>query len=443
MPELELNSSKIYKMPSPLFVENYDNKTLVISRESANWLLLNNSRQLEIFNFLADGNCVSELFQHFPPDAQKDIYHVLVELEAKKFEDMTVQHPQEHGIYVYLTNRCNQRCRHCYMYAGENTSNELATSEIVNLLKNFSTIGGRVVTFTGGEVTVRPDFLTIIEAAKKMDLTVCVLTNGVLWSRQFIQKAAKYIDEVQVSIDGFDAESYRAVRGSNAFGDVLVSVNRLVEAGIRVTVAVTPLLDTLLGNEKRYVDFAKDLLARYKGKEFFVKFNAELMDGRDITPTEEENDLYRAAMKSIKNQCSPFSEEEGFAIDHRNNTIFNNCGYGGLTIAANGDVYFCNLTAKCAKQGNIRIDSFEDIWKKSQKARALSDVNQLTPCKECALKYICGGGCRVKNFTSLSGTTIVDEMDTDLMFARDSICTSSYKMRLYQLMVAANSLFYL
>lgn len=275
-----------------------------------------------------------------------------------------------------------------------------------------------------------------------MDLTVCVLTNGVLWSRQFIQKAAKYIDEVQVSIDGFDAESYRAVRGSNAFGDVLVSVNRLVEAGIRVTVAVTPLLDTLLGNEKRYVDFAKDLLARYKGKEFFVKFNTELMDGRDITPTEEENDLYRAAMKSIKNQCSPFSEEEGFAIDHRNNTIFNNCGYGGLTIAANGDVYFCNLTAKCAKQGNIRIDSFEDIWKKSQKARALSDVNQLTPCKECALKYICGGGCRVKNFTSLSGTTIVDEMDTDLMFARDSICTSSYKMRLYQLMVAANSLFY-
>lgn len=442
MPELELNPSKIYKMPSPLFVENYDNKTLVISRESANWLLLNNSRQLEIFDFLADGNCVSELFQHFPPDAQKDIYHVLVELEAKNFEDMTVQHPQEHGIYVYLTNRCNQRCRHCYMYAGENASNELSISEIVNLLKNFSTIGGRVVTFTGGEVTVRPDFLTIIEAAKELDLTVCVLTNGVLWSQQFIQKAAKYIDEVQVSIDGFDGESYRAVRGSNAFGDVLVSVNRLVEAGIRVTVAVTPLLDTLLGNEKRYVDFAKDLLVRYKGKEFFVKFNTELMDGRDITPTEEENDLYRAAIKSIKNQCSPFSEEEGFAIDHRNNTIFNNCGYGGLTIAANGDVYFCNLTAKCAKQGNIRIDSFEDIWKKSQKARALSDVNQLMPCKECALKYICGGGCRVKNFTSLSGTTIVDEMDTDLTFARDSICTSSYKTRLYQLMVAANSLFY-
>ena len=442
MPELELNPAKIYKMPAPLFIEDYSGKTLIISRESANWLLLDNARQLEIFSFLADGNCVSELFQHFPLDAQKDIYHVLVELEAKRFEDMTVQRPQEHGMYVYLTNKCNQRCRHCYMYAGENTSNELTTSEIAKLLENFSIVGGRVITFTGGEATVRPDFITIIETAKELGLTVCVLTNGVLWSQKFVQKAAPYIDEVQVSIDGFDEESYRIVRGSNVFDDVLASVDRMVKAGIRVTVAVTPLLDTLLGSEKHYVDFAKELLARYSGKEFFVKFNTELMDGRDITPTEEENNLYRAAMKTIKNKCSPFSEEEGFAIDHRNNTIFNNCGYGGLTIAANGDVYFCNITSKCAKQGNIRTDLFEDIWEKSKKARALSDVNHLIPCKECTLKYICGGGCRVKNFTSLAGTIIDDETGTDLTFARNLICIRTYKESFYQLMIATNSLFY-
>ena len=442
MPELELSPTKIYKMPKPLFSVDYNNKTLIISRESANWILLNNSQQLAIFNFLAEGNNVLEVFQHFPANAQKDIYHVLVELEAKRFEDITVQYPQEHGMYVYLTNKCNQRCHHCYMYAGETTAQELATSEVERLLKDFSAVGGKVITFTGGEVTVRSDFITILETAKKLGLIVCVLTNGVLWDQSFVQKAAPYIDEVQVSIDGYDAKSYCSVRGSNAFDDVLAAVNRLIEAGIRVTVAVTPLLGTLLGNEKHYIDFANTLLAKYKGKEFFVKFNTELMDGRDITPTEEENDRYRDAMKSIKNQCSPFSEEEGFAIDHRNNTIFNNCGYGGLAIAANGDVYFCNLISKCAKQGNVRTDLFEDIWKKSQNARAMSDVNKLVPCRECALKYICGGGCRVKNFTSLSNTIIVDEMNTNTTFVRDTICTSAYKERFYQLMIAANSLFY-
>ena len=80
MPELELSPTKIYKMPKPLFSVDYNNKTLIISRESANWILLNNSQQLAIFNFLAEGNNVLEVFQHFPANAQKDIYHVLVEL---------------------------------------------------------------------------------------------------------------------------------------------------------------------------------------------------------------------------------------------------------------------------------------------------------------------------------------------------------------------------
>ena len=65
------------------------------------------------------------------------------------------------------------------------------------------------------------------------------------------------------------------------------------------------------------------------------------------------------------------SEEEGFALDHRNNTIFNNCGYGGITVASNGDVYFCNLVSQCMKQANIRENTFEEIHELSKKARAL------------------------------------------------------------------------
>lgn len=54
MPELELDPQKVYKMPTPLFVEMVDNCFLVIARDTANWLLLNNQQQLEIFNFLSN-----------------------------------------------------------------------------------------------------------------------------------------------------------------------------------------------------------------------------------------------------------------------------------------------------------------------------------------------------------------------------------------------------
>ena len=110
------------------------------------------------------------------------------------------------------------------------------------------------------------------------------------------------------------------------------------------------------------------------------------MEGRNVSPTEEENKKYRKVANRIKTECSPFSSEEGFALDHVNNTVFNNCGYGGLSIASNGDVYFCNLILQCSRQGNVRTDSFESILSKSSKARSLSDVNNLIPCKDCALK---------------------------------------------------------
>lgn len=440
MPELELNPQKIYKMPTPIIVESVDSYYLVIARETANWILLRNKRQLEIFNTLSSGKSVLDLFNLFSTEVYEDIYAVLVELEAKQFENTVTQHPQEHGMYMYLTNRCNQTCRHCYMYAGKANASELSTEEIHDVLKSFSKSGGKVVTFTGGEATLHPGFVSIVSAAKKMGLKVGVLSNGLLWTQNLIDDVKNSIDEVQISIDGFDADSYKQVRGVDTFELALSSVDRLINAGIRVSVAVTPLVETLIEHESKYIAFAKGLLEKYSEKEFFVKFNTELMEGRNVSPTEEENKKYRKVANRIKTECSPFSSEEGFALDHVNNTVFNNCGYGGLSIASNGDVYFCNLILQCSRQGNVRTDSFESILSKSSKARSLSDVNNLIPCKDCALKYLCGGGCRVKNFKNLVEIKINEQENGH--FVREVPCTKEQKEKIYRLMIASNHLFY-
>lgn len=441
MPTLEVNPQKKYKMPNYVSIVPVDHQYLAIARETGNWVLLANSRQLEIFKFLSANHCISELLDEFPSDAANDIIRVLTELEAKRYESSEIKRPQKQGMYIYLTNRCNQRCRHCYMYAGEQLEEELSTSEIQGLLQKFAQQDGEVVTFTGGEATVRPDFVDIVCFSKKVGLKVCVLSNGLLWTDALIDAVKTSIDEVQISIDGFDRDSYQLVRSMDSFDLVLSAVDRLVGAGIRTIVAVSPLLDTLLEHETQYIAFVKSLISKYKEKPFYVKFNTELMDGRTIAPTEEENRQYRIAAKRIKNNCVPFSEEEGFAIDHVGNTVFDNCGYGGLTIASNGDVFFCNIMAKCAKQANIRIDSFESIMERSRKAMALSDINNLVPCNKCPLKYLCGGGCRIKYFQELVKTFVDDETGCG-PFERDVPCTQEQKDKFYQLMVRANPLFY-
>lgn len=441
MPRLELNPEKIYKIPNSIFIKNIDSYYLVIATELANWLLLQNEKQLEIFELLLSGKSIAEVLRNIPADMQGDLLHVLVELEAKKFECQEVNYPQEQGMYIYLTNRCNQRCRHCYMYAGEQQEQELTTKEVLKVVRGFAESGGKVITFTGGEATLRPDFKEIVTFAKKNELIVGVLSNGIAWPQEWMAWVKNTIDEVQISIDGYDAETYRYVRGKDTFNAALDTVDRLINVGIRVTVAITPLMETLISKENEYIKFAKQLIDRYEGKKFFVKFNTELMDGRTINPTKTENDKYRKSINQIKNACALCSEEKGFALDHKRNTIFNNCGYGGLSIASNGDIYFCNLIDKCACQGNIRNMKFDEIIAISQKARKFSDVSNLLPCKNCDLKYLCGGGCRVKNFKTLSKTIISKEEKGDF-FVREPICTEKYKEQIYRLMIRANNLFY-
>lgn len=441
MPKLELDLTKIYTLPENVCFEEIDDKYLAISPDTANWILLNNSSQLKIYKFLASKRSIKDLIKNFPENSIKDIMYVLTELEAKKFELKNVNHLPQHGMYIYLTNKCNQRCVHCYMYAGKENENELSTDEIKNVLFDFANSGGKVVTFTGGEATTRVDFIEIVQFAKKQGLMVGVLSNGVLWTKRLINDVKNYIDEIQISIDGYDSNSYMNVRGTDSFCIVLNTIDELIKNNMRVTVAITPIISTLFGNEEKYILFAKRLLEKYREKEFFVKFNTELMNGREIQPTIHENLKYKECITEIKKACSSNSMEEDFALDHRYNTVFDNCGYGGITIASNGDVFFCNLISNCIRQANVRNDSFEKINELSKKAQKLSNINNLLPCKNCSIKYLCGGGCRVKYFKSLTSMKI--SLDCNEEMYRTTTCNKEYKDKILRLMVRANKFFYI
>lgn len=438
--EIELDLNKQYSMPESIVEKYMDGNILVISVETGNWIVLKNDTQKKIYNQLKD-KTIDETIEFMKKNRipEEELIAVLTELEAKHFEDTIVKYTEKNGLYIYLTNKCNLRCQHCYVYAGDELSEELSTEEIIYILNKFKIYGGRVVTFTGGEVTERTDIRKILKVAKELDLIVNVLTNGTNWDDSLIEETYKLIDEIQISIDGFDEKSNARIRGEGYFNQSLNTVDKFIRRNIKVRVAVTPLLDDLKEDEHKFIEFGKNLLEKYKGKDFHLKFNLELLNGRNIIVNKGQNEKYSKIMSNIVETCYPGSKQIDFVLNHKDNTVLDNCGYGGITISATGDIYFCNRISEVNKYGNIRNMSFEKILELSQKAMSLSNINNLQPCCVCELKYICGGGCKITFFNDLVKLKSLD--DSQIRFNARA-CNSDQKHQIYKLMIETNEALY-
>lgn len=354
---------------------------------------------------------------------------------------MNVSCSQKQGMCIYLTNECNLRCKHCYMFAGVKNEDELTTNEIYKLLGDFSNSGGKVVTFTGGEVTQRNDLYKILEFSKAKGLLNTVLTNGVKWSKDLIELSYKFIDEIQISIDGYDEKSNSNIRGRGNFEKSLNTAEEFFNKGVRVSIAVTPLYEGLNQNKDKYIQFGKHLIKKYSDGQFHLKFNYKLLRGREVDLNKEENDEYFKIMHEIVNKCYINSEKKDFVINHRDNTILNNCGYGEITVAANGDIYFCNRIYELKSYGNIRNLDFDKVMELSKKAQLLSNINNFKPCCDCELKYICGGGCRISNFPELIQINNF-KCNIDPKSFKPRKCDQELKQKYYNLMIDTNEQFF-
>ena len=84
---------------------------------------------------------------------------------------------------------------------------------------------GTRLTISGGEPTIRADFLEIVKYASELGLEIKLLTNGALLTETIIETLSQYISSVQISIDGFSEESNATIRGENHFQKALDSLD--------------------------------------------------------------------------------------------------------------------------------------------------------------------------------------------------------------------------
>lgn len=430
--QIDIDIEKRYDFPVNIEIIYYRGIYLAIAVDTACWIVLENEYQLEFLNALREKSIKSAL-DGFSGDI-KDAQWVLVQIEARQFCSKECVPFKEQVCMIYLTNKCNLRCPHCFLSAGIAKQSELTTSEIMELISNLVETGINDITFSGGEIATHPGLIKIVESAFNLGVSVRLLTNGVLWTEEMVNELAGKIASVQISIDGFSEEENSRIRGVGNFEKALNAVDLFMKAGVKTQIAITPYPDEALADKvSDFANFAKNVKANYHNSNHLkIVFTSGFMDGRDITLSKQQRDAYRDIMNNvIKEYLEEDAKDYPFILDHQQRKVMTNCSYGCLNISSDGDVYICSRSG-LNPVANVRTNSIKEIMEISHQAAALSEINNLEPCRTCHLKYICGGGCRIDEFPSMkSGPYILDEVPSRK-------CDDSVKNEFYELMIRTN-----
>lgn len=431
-----IDETKKYSFPRDAKAIPFDGKIIVISAHNINWIVLENEEQLDFFKLLQE-HSIKDSLERFEGDVGNAQYCVL-QVEAKRFEEREHQRDSNapFKLHLYLTNECNLRCRHCYMFAGERDDNEMSTDQIFHLLSEFKLHNGLRVVFSGGEVSVRNDFGHILKYTHEIGLKTSVLTNGVSWSKEMVNDLYKYIDEIQISVDGYSEETNASIRGRHIYEKALCTVDRFVKKGVPTSIGCTPIInESFKLNYNNYISWGKSLVDKYKGQNFHITFSGDLMDGRDVHISTEEREEMQQIVDKIYEGVYGRSKDDLFVSAMKRGTLNDNCTFGMPTIASNGDVYLCSRVPSLKSIGNVKEDSFDSIMQRCKEARKFSNVDHLKPCQSCELKYICGGDCRIKYFDALKDGVCSVKIDDAQPHRR---CTREWKEQYLALLVRVN-----
>src|SRR2546428_9319277 len=144
-----------------------------------------------------------------------------------------------------LTYGCNLRCVHCYTPTHRALPQELRTEEVFSILDQCADMGVVTLTFTGGELFVRPDVFDIFEHAKRLGLLLELISNATRITPEVADRLqqAKFRN-LAISIYGATKDTYeRVTRVPGSFEPFIRGLECLVSRRLPVTVRMPVMTD--------------------------------------------------------------------------------------------------------------------------------------------------------------------------------------------------------
>ena len=146
----------------------------------------------------------------------------------------------------HITDECDQRCKHCYIFSGGNYNclKSMSWQEMQDTFNNcldFCETYGRTPYFylTGGDPILHPDFWKLLGLFRENNVKFTIMGNPFHLNDDVCKKLKEYgCEKYQMSIDGI-RETHDWFRKPGSYDCTLEKIGSLNRAGIRSVIMTT------------------------------------------------------------------------------------------------------------------------------------------------------------------------------------------------------------
>ena len=277
-------------------------------------------------------------------------------------------------LFIELTRKCNLNCLHCGSDCVKQPHVlDLSAEDIISVLKDIKRNHNPhiiLVALTGGEPLCYPKLFDLGKSIYDLEFPWGLVTNGFAWTTDSVRKAYQSgLQSLTISLDGLE-QDHNWLRGhKESFSRAVNSIKMFIDhPGFKKMDVVTCVNKRNLSHLDKMYDFLKKL-GVINWRFFIVSPIGRATQHEDIFLNKEE-------FQALLNKIEEFRRRKGIAcclsesgyIGYNNDRRVRNTPYfclAGIRIAGimvNGDILACPNIDRRFKQGNIRSDSFTEVW---------------------------------------------------------------------------------
>lgn len=165
---------------------------------------------------------------------------------------------QYYYLRLSITDVCNFRCSYCLPNGYQPNPEKdkfLSLNEIRRVATAFAAMGTEKIRITGGEPTLRKDFLPIVETLAQLDgiKNIALTTNGYRMAKDVAEWKNAGISTINVSVDSLDPKMFHSITGENKFHEIMLGIDRAFDIGYQKVKVNAVLMRDL--NDKEFDQF--------------------------------------------------------------------------------------------------------------------------------------------------------------------------------------------